>query len=119
MKLNVFVAISLLFTLFSPIFDWYNNTNSIYTTLFIFLFGIILWMSNIIPASLAGIIVIVLFSVLNVLTFEEAAIGLGNPAVWLVISVLILSLAVGKYQFDMRIAYSLLIFSKGKKSLCY
>src|SRR5699024_3714836 len=74
-----------------------------------------LWMSNFVPASLTGIIVIVLFSVLDVLNFEEAAMGLGNPAIWLVISVLILSIAVEEYRFDMRIAFSLLTLAKGNK----
>jgi|SRR5690625_787511 len=114
---RIIICLSFLFALCSPIVDWYYDTYSIFTTLAIFIFGIILWISNIIPAALTGIVIIVLFSVSNVLTFEESAMGLGNPVVWLVISVLILSLAIRKYQFDLRIAYSLLILSKGNKKL--
>lgn len=119
-KLNlnvIIISISFIFVLLSPFIDRYYQTQTIITTLSIFIFGIILWIINIIPPALTGIIVIVLFSFLNVLSFEEAAMGLGNPVVWLVISVLILSLAIRKYKFDLRIAYSLLIFSKGNKKL--
>src|SRR5699024_9563211 len=85
------------------------------TTLSIFILGVTLWIVNIIPAALTGIAMITLFSVTNVLTFEEATQGLGSPVVWMVISVLILSRAIREYQFDIRIAYSLLMLSKGNK----
>lgn len=113
----IIISISFMLALISPLIDWYFQSQTIFSTLAVFMFGLILWISNMLPAALTGIIIIVLFSVLNVLSFEEAADGLGNPVVWLVIAVLILSLAIRKYQFDLRIAYSLLILSKGNKKL--
>lgn len=76
-----------------------------------------MWIINILPASLTGIIIMLLFSYLDVLTFEEAFIGLGNPIIWLIISILILSSAMQKYDFDLHIAYSLLNLTKENKKI--
>ena len=75
---SIIIGISFVLAIISPFIDWYFQTQTIFTTLAIFMFGIILWISNMLPAALTGIIIIVLFSVLNVLSFEEAAEGLGN-----------------------------------------
>ncbi|KMJ56398.1 hypothetical protein AB685_22235, partial [Bacillus sp. LL01] len=87
--------------------------SKIITTGAIFILAIFLWVSRVIPASLTAICVIVLFAIFDVITFEQAASGLGNEIIWLVLSVLFMGLAVEKTNLDKRIAYSILSFSKG------
>lgn len=78
------------------------------TTIAIFGFGLALWFFHVIPAPITGVVVMLLFSLFNILTFEQAVSGLGHPVVWLVISVLILGVAIEKWSLDKRIAYKVL-----------
>lgn len=90
------------------------------TTGCIFLLGIALWFFNIMPAPITGIILMILFSVFDILTFEEAVSGLGEPVIWLVVSVLFLGAAVENINLDQRIAYKTLsLFGKNEKNIVF
>lgn len=116
-KKDFFFIGGLFLVLLSPLLDKWFETAYIITTLTTFIFCVILWITNYFPASVTGIILIILFSINGSLPFEQASSGLGDPVVWLVISVLIISIAVQQYQFDLHIAYNLLILAKGSKKL--
>lgn len=111
----VLIILSFLTVNIAKIIDLQLNETPLLTTLAIFIFGLILWITAIMPASLTGLIIIILFTLYNVLSFEEAVAGLGNKVVWLVIAFLIFSQAIKVYKLDLHIAYFLLSFSKGSK----
>lgn len=109
---------SVLFLAVSPFISFGNSIDSkVWSTGAIFILGIILWITNVLPSSLTGILITVLFAVFGVLTFEEAASGLGNEIIWLVLAVLFMGIAVENNSLDKRIAYSLLSLSKGNVKL--
>ncbi|MCL7749231.1 SLC13 family permease [Halalkalibacter alkaliphilus] len=111
---HVIIAGAFLFLVASPLLTFSDSVDSnIFSAGAIFILGIILWITNVIPSSLTAVLLIVLFSVFDVLTFEEAASGLGNEIIWLVLAVLFMGIAVEKTGLDKRIAYSLLSLSKG------
>ncbi|UOR13697.1 SLC13 family permease [Halobacillus amylolyticus] len=85
-----------------------------WTTLAILLFAITLWFTEVIPAAVTSMVVIVLYPLLDVITFEEAAQGLGNEIIWLVLSMLIMAAAVKKTNLDKRIAFFILSLSYGR-----
>jgi sodium-dependent dicarboxylate transporter 2/3/5 len=81
------------------------------------LFSIVLWATQIIPAPITSLIVVVLTSLTGLLTFEEAAGQLGNDIIWLIIAMLIMGAAVKKTLLDKRLSYQLLILARGNTHL--
>ncbi|MFZ3579369.1 SLC13 family permease [Virgibacillus sp. DJP39] len=83
------------------------------TTLAILSLGIVLWLTKIIHPAVTSILIIVLFSLFKILTFGEAASGLGSEIVWLVIIMLSMGIAVEKTGLGRRVTFYLLKQSKG------
>lgn len=90
-----------------------------WVTLAILCFAIILWFTEVIPAAITSLSVIVLFPLFNVLTFEEAALGLGNEIIWLIIAMLIMGEAVKKTNLDKRLAFFIVSLAQGKINLIF
>lgn len=84
------------------------------SALAILLFGIFLWLTKVISPAVTSIVVIVLFSLYHILTFEQAASGLGKDVIWLIIVMLSMGAAVQKAGLDKRISFYMLAKSKGK-----
>lgn len=101
----------------SPFISINSIESKIIITGAIFILGITFWILNILPAPVTGILLMVLFSIFEILTFEEAVSGLGNEIIWLVIAILIMGVAVEKVGLDKRISFSLLSLSKGNVKL--
>jgi solute carrier family 13 (sodium-dependent dicarboxylate transporter), member 2/3/5 len=83
-------------------------------TISVLLFIITLWFTEVVPAEVTSLGVIVLFPLVGVLTFEESAAGLGNEIIWLIISMLIMGAAVKKTNLDKRISLFMLSLAKGR-----
>lgn len=114
----IFIGAALLLLILTPLLSAESSLDSnVWKTGAIFLLGIVLWITNAMPASVTGILIIVLFSLFGVLTFEEAASGLGNEIIWLVIAVLFMGIAVEKNSLDKRVSFFLLTLSKGNVKL--
>ncbi|WP_059104354.1 DASS family sodium-coupled anion symporter [Shouchella shacheensis] len=109
MNKKVAVISSILLLAFSFFIGYFNESENLALITFsIFMLGIVFWYTNVLPAPITGIIIIVLFSLFGVLSFEEAVSGLGHPIIWLVIAVLVMGVAIEKNSLDKRIAYSVL-----------
>src|SRR5699024_972712 len=109
------VSLFLLFLIIiSPFLDFFSISSIGWTTIFIILFAITLWVTRIIPTAVTSMLVIILFSLFNVLSFEEASTSLGNEIIWLIISMLIMSFAVQETNLDKRLAFFIVSFSKGR-----
>ena len=85
------------------------------TTIAIILLAIVLWITDIIPAAVTGMIVIFLFSAFNVLEFDQAAGNLGKEIIWLLIATLMMGQAIEKTSIHKRIAYNMFLFAKGDR----
>lgn len=86
-------------------------------TLAILMFGIVLWFTTIIPPAITGLVIIVLFPLFEILTFEESTSGLGQGVTYLIISILMLGVAVEKTEIDKRLALNMLLLAKGNTKL--
>ncbi|MFP7299663.1 DASS family sodium-coupled anion symporter [Neobacillus niacini] len=75
--------------------------------------AIILWFTMVIPATLTSLLVVLLLSTSGALTFDQAALSLGQKEVWLVFSMLIFSAALTGHGLDKRIAYYMLMTARG------
>lgn len=82
-------------------------------TVFIVILGIILWSTNMLPSAITGMVVIILFSVLGIIQFSDAAANLGKEIIWLLISMLIMSKAVEKTGLHKKVVYNLFLLAKG------
>lgn len=87
------------------------------TTIFIIFLGIVLWSTNILPPAITAMIIIVLFSAFNIVSFADAAANLGKEIIWLLISMLIMSKAVEKTALPKRIAYNMFFLAGGSLRL--
>lgn len=83
------------------------------TTIAILLFAIFLWITDLIPAAVTGMVVIVCFTSFKILSFEEAAGTLGNEINWLLITMFIMSYAVEKTLLPKRLAFKFFLLAKG------
>lgn len=109
----VFISgLLILISLFIPTSSIMDSTG--WTALSIMFFAIVLWLTKVIPIAVTSMSVIVLFPLFNVLTFEEAAAGLGNEIIWLIITMLIMGLAVQQTNLDKRLAFHIVSLAKGK-----
>jgi solute carrier family 13 (sodium-dependent dicarboxylate transporter), member 2/3/5 len=86
-------------------------------TIAVLTFAILLWFTEVIPAEVTSLVVIVLYPLIGILTFEESAAGLGKEIIWLIIAMLIMGAAVQKTQLDKRIALFMLSLAKGRVKL--
>jgi solute carrier family 13 (sodium-dependent dicarboxylate transporter), member 2/3/5 len=112
------ISIAFLFLLFSTYLPVPKNTpDSIWVTFSIFILGILLWFTNIIPPAVTGMAIIFLLSIFNILSFEQATIGLGEEIIWLIIAVLIMGVAVEKTGLEKKLSYKILSLSKGSVKL--
>lgn len=76
--------------------------------------AIVLWLTNVLPAAVTSLLVIVLVPLFGILPFNQAGLSLGQEEIWLILSMLIMGSAVEKYGLDKRLAYSILKLSGGK-----
>ncbi|MCX7761108.1 MAG: SLC13 family permease [Hydrogenothermaceae bacterium] len=84
-------------------------------TLSIMIFCLILWISEIAPLSVVGLLGVVLTVIFGVNDIKNAFSGFSNPVILLMIGSFILANAINKYGLDKRISLYLLsvdIFSK-------
>lgn len=86
-------------------------------TLLLVLYAIILWVTEAIAPPLTGLLVMVLFSILNILDFEHAIAGFGDTTIWLLTGVYIVSAAMRETGFDRRLALNMISLAKGRSSM--
>jgi anion transporter len=77
-------------------------------------FAIILWASNAINPTLVALIVMALWPLLGVMSFADAAGGFHSDAVWLMLSILLVSVAFVASGLDRRVVYRLLYLANGR-----
>ncbi|WP_085524378.1 SLC13 family permease [Tuberibacillus sp. Marseille-P3662] len=114
----IFIYISFLFillSLFVPPSPGMEQTG--WRCLAIVFFAMTLWFTELLHAAITSLIVIGVFPLFKVLTFEEAASGLGNEIIWLIISMLIMGAAVKETHLDQRLALFMLSIANGKIKL--
>ncbi|MGP4061059.1 SLC13 family permease [Halobacillus sp. H74] len=111
--------IGILVLYYTP-YEWINGLESEgELTLAILFFAILLWLTELIPATVTSLIVIVAYPLFNIITFEESASSLGNQMIWLIISMLIMAAAVKKTNLDKRLSFFMLSLSHGKIKWIY
>lgn len=114
----VVISIAFLFLLLSIYLPVPVNTpNTIWITLSIFILGILLWFTNLIPPAVTGMVIIFLLSFFDILSFEKAASGLGEEIIWLIVAVLIMGVAVEKTGLEKKLSYKILSLAKGSVKL--
>ncbi|RFU71390.1 DASS family sodium-coupled anion symporter [Peribacillus saganii] len=116
---KIYFSLSIIFLLLivSPFFPpLWGMTEKGAVTLLVLFFGIILWLTNIIPSAVTSIVIMVLLPFFHVLSFEESAAGLGSDVVFLIIIMLCMGKAVEKTGLDRRLAFYVLSKSKGNSS---
>lgn len=112
------IGIAGMILLISPLFPApdameYNG----WSTIGIVFFGIVLWFTNIIPPAVTSMIIIVLFPLFGVLSFDDSAKSLGSDVIWLIIAMLILGVAVEQTGLSSRLVYGM--FSRIKSDMRY
>lgn len=75
--------------------------------------AIILWFTTVIPTTLTSLLVVLLLSISGALTFDQAALSLGQNEVWLVFSMLVFSATLTAHGLDKRIAFYMLMTARG------
>jgi sodium-dependent dicarboxylate transporter 2/3/5 len=91
-----------------------------YGVMLILAIAIFLWVTELVPPAVTGLLIVVLLPFFNVVDFTQAVSGFVDGSVWLLLGVYILSEAMNKTGLDKRIAYSLVIRGKASaKSLVY
>ncbi|PAD17040.1 SLC13 family permease [Shouchella clausii] len=79
--------------------------------------GIGLWFTHLLPPAVTAMLLIVLFPLFGVLTFEQSAASLGKEVIWLIIAMLMMGAAVERTGLDKRIAFTILTLTKGNVRL--
>jgi anion transporter len=77
-------------------------------------FAVVLWASGTFDASLVALAMMMLWPLFGVIDFREAAQGLGNSTVWLMIGIMLVGAAFTSTGLDQRIAYRLLYLAHGR-----
>lgn len=91
-----------------------------YGVMLILAIAIFLWVTELVPPAVTGLLIVVLLPLFNVVDFTQAVSGFVDGSIWLLLGVYILSEAMNKTGLDKRIAYSLVIRGKASaKSLVY
>ena len=104
-------SIFLIFSFYLPVPSLMGEKG--WAALGLLLFAIVLWATQVIPAPITSLVVVVLTPLMGLLTFEEATGQLGNEIIWLIIAMLIMGAAVKKTSLDKRLAYQILYLAKG------
>lgn len=114
----VLVLFAAVFLAFSPFLTPLEGTNEFgWTSVALLVIAVTLWLTNVIPAPVTGLLVIALSSLFGVLTFEEAASGLGKEVTWLILAMLFIGAALENTGLDKRIAFRMLSWAGGKVRL--
>lgn len=85
-----------------------------WSAFFLLTLTIALWGTKWVPAPIVSMVVVALSALLGILTFEEAAVELGNETIWLIIAMLMMGTVLEKFQLDKRVAYHMLLWANGK-----
>ncbi|MBA2449991.1 MAG: anion permease [Chloroflexi bacterium] len=83
-------------------------------TLGILGFAVVLWATGTLDATLVAVVTMVLWPLAGVISFDESVRGFGNPVVWLLIGIMLISAAFAATGLDQRIAYRLLYLAHGR-----
>ncbi len=97
---------------FSPMLDGQG-----FGALAVLALAIVLWLTKALPSAITSLLVMVLVPLFGILSFEQAAQSLGQEEIWLIISMLMMGSAVEKYGLDRRLAYNVLLLSRGNVRL--
>jgi solute carrier family 13 (sodium-dependent dicarboxylate transporter), member 2/3/5 len=112
------IITSIMFVIFA---QWAPFTLSVgreeLITIAVLVLAVILWFTEVLPAEVTSLLVIVLYPLMGILTFEESAAGLGKEIIWLIIAMLIMGAAVKKTKLDKRISLFMLSLAKGRVKL--
>ncbi|MHB8158351.1 MAG: SLC13 family permease, partial [Desulfocucumaceae bacterium] len=100
---------------FMPPFSGLSR-DSMYT-LGVLIYALVFWVTGVLPPSYTAVSAMALFSLLQVLDFEEATAGFGNPAIWVLIGVGFISQAANRTGLGKRMAFSLLSLARGRSRL--
>lgn len=111
----IIILIFLIASLFLPVPEGMGDKGL--TTLAVILLCIVLWLTNVIPAGVTGMLVIVLFSAFNILDFSQAAGNIGKEIIWLLIAMFLMGQAVETTGLHKRVAYNMFILAKGNLRL--
>jgi len=85
--------------------------------LILVIFAIVMWVKEVIPPALTALLLMVLFPVFNILTYQQSISGLGTSSAWLILGVFIISAAIQETGLEKRIALHLLKIARGNSSL--
>lgn len=102
----------LLFSSMIPLPD--DLTSEGFRALLITFIGITLWFTKLLPPAITSMLLICLYPLFGVLSFEVSASSLGEDVIWMIIVMLIMGVAVEETGLDKRIAYFILSFTKSK-----
>src|SRR5215212_9241979 len=83
-------------------------------TLGILGFAVVLWATGTLDATLVAVITMMLWPLAGVISFDESVRGFGNPVIWLLIGIMLISAAFAATGLDQRIAYRLLYLAHGR-----
>ena len=83
-------------------------------TLGILGFAIVLWATGTLNATLVALTMMVLWPLAAVIPFDVAVGAFGNPTIWLMIGIMLISAAFHATGLDQRIAYRLLYLAHGR-----
>lgn len=113
-RTSLLLAAAIIFLIISPLLTPLDGMNeSGWTAIAVLVIAVILWLSNIIPAPVTSMLLIAASALFGILSFEEAAIGLGKDVIWLIIAMLIIGVALENTGLDKRIAFQLLDLAGG------
>ncbi|MFZ7104698.1 MAG: SLC13 family permease [Peptococcaceae bacterium] len=85
--------------------------------LLLVVFAVAMWVKEIVPPPLTALLLMVLFPLFNILTYQQSISGLGNSSTWLLLGVFIISAAIQETGLEKRLALHLLRIARGNSSL--
>ncbi len=114
-KAFIFVAATLAFIAALTVPVRGGLTQEGYKALCVFLYCIILWMTNALPLAITGLLAIVLIPTLKVLPGKVSYAFFGNEAIFFILGAFIIAAAVKKSGLSERISLEILLKSGGSK----
>lgn len=82
-------------------------------TLLLMVYTISLWATEAIEPPLTALLVMTLFSLIDILSFPKAVSGFGDTTIWLLIGVYLISAAMRESGLDRRIALNMISLAQG------
>jgi len=79
----------------------------------IIVFAIVFWATEVIPPALTGMAILSLIPIMGVMGYQETFSSLGTVMIWRLMAIFILTSAIQKVGLADRIAYRILLFTKG------